>query len=284
MHKRIHLGFGVLALAMVAACSSTGGSGTTGHTITLQARVEIRDDLTQPFTNASGWEISLSQAYLSLGALYYFSGAPVISRRALPIREKRGVMPTLADLLVPSAMAHPGHYVEGTAMGQMVEARVVDLLAGPSELGQGEGVTGEVNSARVTLQSPAKGALAEKLENQVVIARGTARQGDRTIPFVAKAAESDVLDGNGKAQISGCAFGATLGDVGVDVVEDGSVTLGLVPSVWFNQVDFSYVSPEVSQSPTVDLWGYVDLGGTFAGQAFIRGVKKGTAYDFAYSK
>ena len=284
MHQRTQLGFNVLALAMIEACSSSGSSGTTGHTITLQTRVEIKDDLTQSFTNASGWEISLSQAYLSLGALYYFSGAPVISRRALPTREKRGVMAALGDLLVPPALAHPGHYLEGTAMGQMVEGGVIDLFAGPTELGQGDGVTGEVNSARLTLQSPGQGTLAEKLESQVVIARGTARNGDRTIAFVAKAAELDVLDGNGNTEVSGCTFGSSLGDVGVDVVEDGSVTLGIVPSVWFNQVDFSYISREVTQPPTADISGYVDLGGTFAGQAFIRGVKKGTAYEFAYSK
>lgn len=281
MHNWLRLALTILTTAILAACSSSDSSGTTGRAVTLQTHVETKDDLTLPFLNASGWEIRLSEAYLSLGALYYFSGAPVISRAPLRNREKQGVMATLGNLLVPPALAHPGHYVEGTAMGQMIEARAVNLLAGPTELGQGEGVTGEVNSARLTLQSPARGELAEKLEDQVVIARGTARKGETTVTFVAKAAESDILDGDGKPQISGCAFGSTLGDIGVDVVEDGTVTLGIVPSVWFSQVDFGYVSGDVAPQP--DPSGHVDLDGTFAGQAFTRGVKKGTGYEFAYS-
>ena len=65
---------------------------------------------------------------------------------------------------------------------------------------------------------------------------------------------------------------------------DGTVTLTLVPTVWFDQVDFGYVAPGAIGAPAPDANGVVDIAGTLAWQGFIRGVKKGTAYLFSYSK
>ncbi|HEY5960289.1 MAG TPA: hypothetical protein VIV60_27235, partial [Polyangiaceae bacterium] len=73
--------FAAIALLGGAVCfgcssASGSGSGTTGRAITLKTRLAIQDDLTQPKTNALGWTIVVSKAYLSVGALYYYSGDP----------------------------------------------------------------------------------------------------------------------------------------------------------------------------------------------------------------
>jgi hypothetical protein len=271
-------------LASGCSSSSDGDSGTTGRAIILKTHVDIKDELTKPKTNALGWKVTLTEAYLSVGALYYYSGDPVLSLRQPTKASLRNAFAWLGDLLVPPAYAHPGHYIEGSAMGQMLDATTVDLLGDSRELADGDGVTGLTNSARITWQTPPKGELAEKLDGHVVLTRGTATKGDVTIEFLAEAKVDDVLDGDGKAEVAGCAFGAKPGEVGVDMVDDGTVTLTLVPSVWFDQVDFTSVSPGEPGAPAVDHNGVIDIAGTIAWSGFVRGIKKGTAYEFSYTK
>jgi hypothetical protein len=169
-------------------------------------------------------------------------------------------------------------------MGQMLTPTTVDLLGEPLELADGEGVTGETNSARFTWQSPAKGKLADLLDGHVIVTAGTATKEETTIRFIATADESEVHDGDDKAEVAGCAFGAEPGEVGVEMDGDGTVTLTLVASVWFDQVDFSYVAPGANEAPEPDDEGFVNIANTLAWQGFIRGVKKGTAYEFSYEK
>ncbi len=271
----------VLVALFASACSSSSGSGTTGRAITLKTRVEVKDDLTQAQTNALGWDVTITKAYLSVGALYYYSGDPVLSQR---LTAQRNAFAWLGDLLVKPAYAHPGHYIEGAAMGQMLKATTIDMLDRSLQLADGEGVTGDTHSARFTWQSPAQGELAATLEGHVILTIGTAAKGDVTIQFIAKADEPEVHDGDDKAEVAGCAFGAKPGEVGVEMVGDGTVTLTLVPRVWFEQVDFAYVAPGATGAPRANADGTVDIGGTLAWQGFIRGVKKGTAYEFSYEK
>lgn len=276
----------VLVGAIVVGCgsSSDSSSGTTGHAITLETQLEIKDDLTRAKTNSLGWSVTLSKAYLSVGALYYYSGDPVLSQRPVLSSGRRSAFAALGDFFIKPAYAHPGHYIEGAAMGQMLEPVTVDLLAGSLHLADGDGVTGLTNSARFMWQAPAKGKLAPLLEGHVILTQGTATKDGVSIPFVAKADETEVLDGDGKAEVAGCAFGAKPGEVGIEMDGDGTVTLTLVPSVWFDQVDFAYVAPGATGAPEPDPSGVVDLAGTLAWQGFIRGVKKGTAYEFSYKK
>jgi hypothetical protein len=285
MSSWYHAGTAVLVGLLASACaSSDSGSGTTGHAITLKTKVDIKDDLTQAKTNALGWDVTISKAYLSVGALYYYSGDPVLSQRALPKSTRQNAMAWLSDFFVKPAYAHPGHYIEGAAMGQMLKATTVDLLGSSLELADGDGVTGLTNSARFTWQSPAKGELAASLEGHVILTQGTATKGTTTVSFIAKADDTEVLDGDGKVEVAGCAFGAKPGEVGVEMDGDGIVTLTLVPSVWFDQVDFAYVATAATGAPTPDANGVVDIAGTLAWEGFIRGVKKGTAYEFSYEK
>ncbi|MBN1608639.1 MAG: hypothetical protein JW940_18565 [Polyangiaceae bacterium] len=272
--------------ASAAGCSTSSDdtSGTTGRAVTLETHLGIRGDLTQPKANALGWEVALSRAYLSVGALYYYSGDPVLALDGTPRHEPANAWAWLAGLLEKPAWAHPGHYIEGAAMGQMLEPATVDLLAGSLDLADGNGVTGAVNSAKFTWQSPPRGELASRLDGHVVLTEGTATLGNTAIHFLAQADVDEVHDGNDQAEVAGCAFGSKPGDVGVEVDDDGTVTLTLDPRVWFEQVDFAYVAPDAADAPEPDADGVVDIAGTLAWQGFIRGVKKGTAYEFSYTK
>jgi hypothetical protein len=286
MYSYQFAGTAVLVGYLATAClsSSDGSSGTTGQAITLKTKISIKDDLSQPKTNALGWNVTISKAYLSVGALYYFAGDPVLSQRALPNSARQSAMAWLGDFFIKTAHAHPGHYIEGAAMGQMLQPTTVNLLGNSLELADGEGVTGLTNSAKFTWQAPPKGDFASNLNGHVVLTQGTAVKDGVTIKFVAMADDTEVVDGDKKVEVAGCAFGANPGEVGVDMIGDGTVTLTLVPSVWFDQVDFAYVAPGESGAPAPNAEGIVDIAGTLAWQGFIRGVKKGTAYEFSYQK
>jgi hypothetical protein len=269
---------------VVVGCGSSSDSGTTGHAITLKTRAEVQGEPAQPTTNALGWSVALSKAYLSVGPLYYYRGDPVLSRRELRSHEKRNALAWFAGLVVPSAYAHPGHYIEGAAMGQMLTPTTLNLLGGTVNLADGQGVTGDTNSAKFTWQSPPMGDQAPALEGHMVLTEGVATKDTVSLRFIAKADEPDVRDGDNLPKVGGCAFGSEPGKDGVSMDADGTVTLTLVPSVWFDQVDFGYVAPGAAGALTPDRNGVVDIAGTLAWQGFIRGVKKGTAYLFSYRK
>jgi hypothetical protein len=260
------------------------GSGTTGRAIVLETKFGMKSTPTQPMVNAHGWSVTLSKAYLSVGALYYYSGDPVISRGPSPRRTDKTLFAWMDELFVKTAHAHPGHYVAGTAMGQMLEPTTVDLLSGSIELADGNGVSGLTRSATFTWQSPPRGPVAAKLDDQVILTQGLATKDDVTVEFVAKATDTEIANGDEQAEVAGCAFGDTPGEVGVDMDGDGTVTLTLVPRVWFDQVDFAYVIPGTEGAPLPNANGIIDIAGTLAWQGFIRGVKKGTAYQFSYSR
>ncbi len=278
---------GILVALCAAGCSSSSSdsSGTTGQIIALKTRTEVKDDLTQAKTNALGWSITISEAYLSVGPLYYFAGDPVLSQRHMDKSSLQYAWAMVSDWLVRPAHAHPGHYIAGAAMGQMLTPTTLDLLGGSVNLADGDGVTGSTNSAKFTWQSPPQGDLAPALEGHVVLTKGVATKGATTIHFIAKADEPEVHDGDDKAEVAGCAFGTTAGASGVNMDGNGTVTLTLSPSVWFDEVDFAYVAPGADAgAPTPDANGVVDIAGTLAWEGFIRGVKKGTGYEFSYTK
>jgi len=237
--------------AAAAACS--GGATTGGKRVELATRVRA-DALS--FTNAFGWTVELDVALLSVGPLRYLEGAPVASRvRPFRIRE---------------AHAHPGHYVEGGTLGEMLAPRTVDLTAGVTELTRAPGVTGEALSARFTFQHPPAGELAKELAPEVVLLEGTATSGSDRLRFRLSAGLADVLDADGNPFVTGC----TLEDGSID--GDGSVLLTVLPSLWLDQVDFSGL--ESSGEAATEL-----PAGSLPHKAFARGLKKAGAYSFRYS-
>lgn len=248
--------------AAIEACSGEAGSGTTGKRVKLATRVLGEDRARAPFKNAVGWTVTLSKAHLSTGPLYYFDGDPLFSRAARPLDRLRGV------LLPRRAHAHPGHYAAGTAKGEMTTPSSVDLLGQPNILAAGSGVSGPYRSARFTFASPARGPFAAQLANHAVVVEGSATDGAKTVRFRTSADLGDLLDTFNEPKLEGCVFSPA------EVSGDGTVTVTVLPSIWFDQVEFVDLASDGST---------VDLAGTTAFNGFTRGLKKGTAYVFAYA-
>lgn len=245
------LSLGQLALGvMPAGCG--GDSSTGGKRVELVTRVRA-DGLS--FTNAFDWKIGLDVALLSLGPLRYLEGAPVTMNSIFGIRE---------------AHAHPGHYVEGGTLGEMLVPTTVDLTAGVTEVYRGPGVTGDALSARFTFQDPPAGDLAGELSPHVVLVEGAATSGATTLRFRASAELADIADAEGNPFVTGCTF-----EDGV-IDGDGSVLVTVSPSLWLDQVDFTSLEPNGDEPIELD-------PESIPHKAFARGLKKGAAYLFRYS-
>lgn len=127
----------IVSLAMVA-CFSCGGTGRTRRTFPLVVSMEPGALVTD-----TGWRVTLTQATVSLASVRFFSGeVPAISRRLSPL-----------DFLVSTAWAHPGHYVPGEALGELLTPVDVDLLAGDTPWGTVNAVTGPYGSLQLMLGS-----------------------------------------------------------------------------------------------------------------------------------
>jgi hypothetical protein len=259
--------FALLSLAALhlGAGALSGCGATTGKRITLETRVVAEEGITAPFVNEYGWSVKLTTARLSIGALYYFAGPPVVA--SLPSRPRLDWRSILA---VPAAHAHPGHYTEGDALGQMLVPQTVELTT-ESALSDGEAVTGHYESARFSFESPPQGDLAAEMGGQVVLVEGEATKDGAVLRFRATAGEADILNADGNPFVEGCVF-----DV-ADVEESGTVTLAVHPAVWLDQVDFAEVPDDLDADRAIL------PPGESPHEAFVRGLQKGTAYDFSYS-
>jgi hypothetical protein len=233
----------ILATALISgvaasfvACGANEASGTTGKRVTL--KTIAHGEGTAPFVTALGWTVTLKTARVNVASLYYFDGEPIFSM-----------------LLPKRAFAHPGHYVAGEALGEMLTPSAVDLLAPATALPNGTGVSGSIRSARFTFGQGADG--------HAVYVEGEAHDATTTIPFRAVADLADVLDSYDEPKVEGCTFTAA------DVRADGTVTVAIAPSIWFDQVDFTEVKSDLASS-------------TIAFNGFTRGLRKGTAYLFSY--
>lgn len=259
---------GLLLTAQLAAGAAAAGcdSSTTGQRIVLHTRVTAGEEATKPFKNSYGWSIKLTKAYLSVGELYYFDGAPVVAEWSP--RRRGGARGFFG---IPSAQAHPGHYQEGDAVGQMLTPTTVDLLK-ETDLPDGDGVTGTYRSARFEFASPPGGKLAGDMDGHVVVLEGEATKGDKTRLFHAALDQEHILNADSNPYVEGCIFDE------VEVPADGTVLLTVKPSLWFDQLDFSRV-PESMDGKPVDL-----AEGEIPLKAIARGLQKGTGYTFTYEE
>lgn len=254
-----------LAAAYLGAGALAGCGTTTGQRITLATRVTAEEGISAPFVNAYGWSVKLTAARLSIGELYYFSGPPVVaSLSPRPRLDWRGAF------AIPAAHAHPGHYTEGDALGQMLEPETVDLT-GEVTLADSDAVTGHYESARFSFESPPAGDLAPQMEGHVVWLEGEATKDGAVLRFRATADEADILNADGNPFVEGCVFETA------DIEESGTVTLAIHPAIWLDQVDFGEVPAELD-ADRVDL-----PPGEAPHKAFVRGLQKGTAYEFSYT-
>jgi hypothetical protein len=260
----------LLALgALGAACD--GEDATTGKRVQHRTIATAGEEAAGAFTNAYGWSITLSRAYISIGSLYYFDGAPVTARLDAPGGRRPSRAEQVLRWVIPEAHAHPGHYQQGNALGEMTAPATVDLVAGPAEMGPSASVTGLYRSALFTFGVPPAGPLAAELGAAVVLIEGSAQSGAEERLFRAEAAPADVFDTTGAPIVAGCVFEEA------DVQADGIVTVLVKPSVWLDQVDFMEVPASADGAPVP-----LDPAGT-PHKAFVRGLKKGTAYLFSYA-
>lgn len=250
-----------LALATLAVVGpSCGGSDeTAGQRVSLKTRLTADTTL---FTNALGFAVKVDKALLSVGPLYYFDGEPVTASRG----PRRGRSWPGFGLGV--AHAHPGHFIPGAAVGQMLVPDTVDLAAGPVSLADGSGVTGTARSGRFFFGVPPVGAKAGGLGGKLVRVEGTVTKAGVSKAFVATAGVDDLKDAAGEDKVDGCVFSPG------DVTGPGTVTVKIALTTWLDQVDFDKATPSDPAS----------LDGTEAGNAFVRGVQKALAYQFSYAK
>lgn len=269
----------LLLLWGASACSSDGTSGdnTTGKRITLKTRMTAGTEGTQPFTTGVGWSVKLSKLYISTGALYYFDGATIFSRtEPTPKPEQydiRWTVHVFDDLFgVRTAHAHPGHYIPGTARGEMLTATSVDLAGKDATLPTGSGVTGITRSATFTFAAPATGPFAAELGSHVVVVEGTADKGGTQRIFRAEVDLPELLNANKEPAIVGCTFKE------VDMQADGTVTVTIKPSLWFDQVEFDTIP--VSTDGKAVLMDPSTLGR----KELVLGMLASDGYVFSYQK
>lgn len=259
-----------LSAALVAVgCGdeATQSDTTTGKRITLHGKIEADPEIQGAFVTGTGWSVSLKKAAVAVGSLHYFDGPPAFVLAPRTPRER------LAALLgVPAANAHPGHYVAGSALGQMLTPTSYDLFSGSAALPEGDGVTGTFRSARFTFGNPPAGPAAAALGSHVAIAEGVATKAPKTVYFRIAADFANVEKSVAAGQVEGCVVDE------IAVTDTGTITVVVKPSIWFNLVDFADVAPGSEAAPTE-----IATGDT-AQIGFALGLVQLTAYHFHYTK
>ena len=226
-----------------------GCESTTGRRVTIESRVRGEPG-GEPFTTDLGWSVTLERAEMWIGSILYLEGTALARRFSAMAR----------------AHAHPGHYEEGTVLGEMVEPELVDLLAGEVVIGAGGGITGQMRSARLSLDHA---VAPDPLDGRVVVLAGRASREGATIDFSAGFAPEDVAASDtGRPTIAGCPV------AGGDVRSNGVVRLVVSLPTWLDQVDFSLIDPAD---------GPVELApGEAPHNALARGIQKAASFRFSF--
>ena len=265
---------GLTVIAEGCGGDTAAADTTSGARVALHTRVDVDPASLGEFTTGFGWKVKLTKAAASLGALYYFDGAPAFVRRDAPRAPAQGALARLFGVGV--AHAHPGHYLAGDALGEMLTPTSVDLFGGAQPLADAAGVTGDYRSARFVFGDHPVGPAASALGGHVAVAEGTATKADGStktpIHFTVSADFADVAKSVVDGEVSGCDF------TEAHVEGDGTVTLTLRPAIWFELVDFAKVAPGSAAAPTVIPHGDVAQIG------FALGLVQLTAYRFAFAK
>lgn len=228
--------FRSLALGALVACGDP--AATSGARFTLAARMDLE---TKTTTTRSNWNVELTRAQIAVGALHFFTGEPLGARYA-PSRPKSvlaQVGRTLGEwVFIREAHAHPGHYVEGEALGELLTPVTIDLLAGSSPLGDADATSGLYRSARFTFAAPPSGALAAEMGDASLVLEGNATREGEQRHFLFRASASDLLNASQKPELEGCHFEER------QVDGAGAVIVTAKPSVWFAAADFAELATD----------------------------------------
>lgn len=180
-----------------------------------------------PPTGIDAWTIVLDEAFVALGPVYLFAGEPLLGS-------------LLQRIFLPRAHAHPGHYQEGEAMGEVLQQAVVDLLAPqPTHLGTLSAVTGTCHSARVGLGTAEEGlAGADTLRGHALRVAGEATRDEERVEFEAWL-DIDLY-------VEGIGFDHEIGE------EPGHLLVEVDLTRWLRRVDFATATPGESEPSTFD--------------------------------
>ena len=236
-----------LLLLAAVGCGESGPSRVTFD-------VEVAGGATKDLANDHGYRVTVASASLHVSAVHFFSGDPLFTRR------DEGLPRRLARLFVSVAHAHPGHYQEGDAMAEVLQAGTIDLIGPARLLGRAAGVTGAYRSAQVTLAETTMGG-----KKYLAYVEGKAAKMDQEVAF------SGSLSGTIK--VSGISAGATV-DEQVKTVRM-TVDLGR----WLERIDFSKLAP---CSPGSTCTPQLMKPGSQAHNAFSRGVNNTSAFTFSW--
>jgi hypothetical protein len=233
------------ALALSLALSGCG-SEAERRTFPVEASATLPTG-----ANERGWTVTLESAHASIGPVRFFNGRVLLSKRAPRF--------DWYSLIGGTAQAHPGHYVAGDALGEVLTVTTVDLLTG-APLGDASAVTGEYGSMEVTLTAPtASTDAAGVLGGHAVRVRGTARNADGgAVRFEAVA---DL-----PAPVAGVRFEKSLG------MEAGRVRIAVDLRTWLGRIDFA-----TATDPDAD-GIFTFPAGSQAQNALVRGVEDTTSY------
>ncbi|WP_404366912.1 hypothetical protein ACIHQR_38605 [Corallococcus coralloides] len=209
-----------IALALLVALMSLGCGGKTEAERRTFAVTMTATAPTAP--NEYGWTVTPEAAQLSVGSVRFFEGRVLLSRR-LPRFD-------WYSLIGGTANAHPGHYVPGDALGEVLNAQTVDLLAG-GNLGNANAVTGSYGSLELTLVTPTAATDARNvLGGHHAHVRGTATHtSGATVRF-------DAAVDLPKA-IEGVRFERDLRQ------ETGHVRIAVDLGKWMDRINFATASP-----------------------------------------
>jgi hypothetical protein len=229
--KRVSLPHAVLLLALLTSC----GTGAQRRTFPVEMTL-------QPMTgpNERGWTVTPESLHVSVGPVRFYEGRVLLSQRSPRFNPY--------VLLGGTAWAHPGHYLPGDALAEVLSTTEVNLLAAwPTVLGEANAVTGDYGSMELTLPPSA------------VRIRGTAAHTDgRRVRFDAA---MDL-----PKPIEGIRFERVLAQ------EVGRVRITVALGTWLGRIDFATVSPAdaegVSTFPSESQ----------AMNALVRGVEDTSAY------
>jgi hypothetical protein len=261
-------GIALFAAVALSACGDGADDKTGGKRVVFQTRVELDPAEATGFTTPSGWHVTLSRAVVASGAFYYFDGAPPVVERESPLQNWQYAARFLG---LGVARAHPGHYQPGNALGQMLAPYSEDLLAGPTALPDGDGVTGTYRSARFSFSAEAAGPVAAELAGHVAVVEGVAtKTGEQDRPFRATADFAELSQSVAEGHVEGCEF------VETRVEGDGRVVVQVRPSAWFTLVDFTKV--DVATAPALTEFP----PGSQPRIAFAQGLTQLSAYRFSY--
>jgi hypothetical protein len=218
------------------------------------------------FTTFAGWEVELEEAWVAVGPFVVWENPPPLA--SAPPSEPAS-KPTLWDLLVPDAHAHPGdtHFNGGNAKAEWMGQTLLDALSEKPQRFAAPGVAGPARSVTVYLEPPrADLEGGEVLSGDHLRARGTATKDGESLRFVGGIA---LPPEGGRREINGV-------PVEGDVDEDVDVALVIDPAAWFVEVDFSELS---SVEPDADGYRTIPADGSIAAAWEIgaRSLTSGTA-------